>query len=492
MTVHDPAAAPAAAPSADPAAEATAGLDAELVEWIRTAVRAQEVTLERRSAGASRAGYFVDASLNDGLVLKLWLRMDTGAGPQSGGTYTLRREAAVYRELQGRGVKIATVVAVHPTREAFLMGRLEGRNWFSEITDPQQQETLATAFMAQLAQVHRIDPHSLDLPELGTPSSIGVHVLEEIEIWDAQYRQQQLDDPLIEVALSWLRRNLPADADWPLVLVQGDTGPGNFMYQGDQLVAVTDWEMAHYGDLHDDLAWIYVRDVQERFTDLRERLHDYETFFGRRVDPQRLRYFLVLAQTRCAIGTRNGLLAHDARGEMASHLIYSALHLRLLAEALADAAGVDTVTPEPNIDAPDTPTAWAYDVALDDLRDHVLPALDDTFAVRRAKGMARILKYLREQERVGSTVDRLDLAGLGAVLGHEVNAVLGHEVNAVLGHEVNAVQAGRSELCKAIVAGEVDDAAVITFSLAYEARRTYVLRFAMGALARRHLSPLPD
>ena len=68
---------------------------------------------------------------------------------------------------------------------------------------------------------------------------------------------------------------------------------------------------------------------------------------GRRVDPDRLRYFRVLAQTRCAIGTRNGVLVRDRRGEVANHLIYYTLHLRLLVEALAEAAGVQFARPNP-------------------------------------------------------------------------------------------------------------------------------------------------
>ena len=87
------------------------------------------------------------------------------------------------------------------------------------------------------------------------------------------------------------------------MLVQGDTGPGNFMYRDDEVAAITDWELAHLGDLHDDLGWICVRDAQERFTDLADRFRDYERFAGRRIDPDRLRYFRVLAQARCAIGT---------------------------------------------------------------------------------------------------------------------------------------------------------------------------------------------
>lgn len=37
--------------------------------------------------------------------------------------------------------------------------------------------------------------------------------------------------PLLRFCIDWLERNIP-DYDGPTVLVQGDTGPGNFMYSG--------------------------------------------------------------------------------------------------------------------------------------------------------------------------------------------------------------------------------------------------------------------
>ena len=450
-------------------------LDPTILDWIRSATGATDIEVERRSAGASRAGYTVDARTADGTVRELWLRMDLGAGPQSGGFYSLRREAAVYRALQGRGVRIAGIVAVHPTEEAFLMERLYGRNWFSEISDADQAERLATDFMGQLAALHRIDVTDLDLPELGEPTTVSDHVRDEIAEWESQYRAQGDPDPLIELAFAWLRDHLPPDGDWPVVLVQGDTGPGNFMYEGDEVVAVTDWELAHFGDLHDDFGWIYVRDLQERFTHLPDRIADYERFSGRRVDPDRLRYFRVLAQTRCAIGTRTGLLAHDARGEMANHLIYNGLHMRLLADALAEAAGDDE--PVTGVDdAGDGERTWAYDVALDDLRDQVVPALSDGFASRRAKGLARLLKYLREADRLAPLLDFTESADLAEILARPIDDLA----------------AARSELCEAIAARTVDEAAALRYCRRREARRTQVLRTAMGALADRTYAPIPS
>ena len=108
-------------------------LSPEMRSWIAAATGAVHVVVERRSAGGSRAGYAVDIRRADGVTEALWLRMDLGYGPLSNTPFTLRREAAVYGALQGMGVRIPTLVAVHPTQEAFLMHRIEGRNWFSEL-----------------------------------------------------------------------------------------------------------------------------------------------------------------------------------------------------------------------------------------------------------------------------------------------------------------------------------------------------------------------
>src|SRR5439155_20045748 len=185
----------------------------------------------------------------------------------------------------------------------------------------------------------------------------------------------------------------------PPALVQGATSPGNFMFARDRLVAVTDWELAHWGDAHDDLAWVLVRDVLERLPDLEARFAEYELAMGAPIDAVRLRYFRVLAQCRSTIGTLAGLRSRDARGEIAWQLIFNTLHTRLLAEALAEAEGVEL---EPPLDAgaDEAERSWAYDIALDDLRDVVLPALTDDFASTRAKGVARLLKYLREADRL--------------------------------------------------------------------------------------------
>jgi aminoglycoside phosphotransferase len=379
--------------------------------------------------------------------------------------------------MQGKSVRVPTLVAVHPTQEAFLMRRVEGRNWFSEIKDPERAVAIASDFMAQVAAIHTIDPRTLHLSEFEPRKPVSAYVGDEIDLWERVHLDGGADrEPLVLMAAAWLRRHLPDDAGTSVVLVQGDTGPGNFMYHDDHVAVVLDWENAHFGDFHDDLAWIYVRDLQERFTYLPDRLADYERHSGNRVDLQRLRYFIVLAQMRCAIGTLNAVAVQDARGEMANHLIYSALHLRMLAEALAGANEIDVPDAEPLADtSAETAWTWLYEVALQELREVVVPGLaDNAFASRRAKGVARMLKVLEENDRIGRALEEAELADLRAVLGPGV-------------HDIRE---GRSKLCEAVSTGSIDELEGIRYGLRSVNRRTELLRSAMGDLANRHYSPV--
>jgi aminoglycoside phosphotransferase (APT) family kinase protein len=448
-------------------------LDTDLERWIRAATKATRIDVHRAVGGASRAGYAVDAHLTDGTVRELWLRMDPGVGPQSATLYSLAREAAVYRALAPTPMRVAELVAVHPTRPAFLLTRVDGASRFAQVSNTADQVSIARQFMGQLAELHHLDPRTLGLKELGPPLAISTHVHQEIDEWETQYEAAGGGVPIVALAFAWLRAHVPADGDWPVVLVQGDTGPGNFMYSGGDLVAITDWELAHWGDLHDDLAWILVRDTLERFPDLDQRLLDYETYSGYRIDAERLRYFRVLAQVRATIGTLAGLSRRDARGEIAWQLIYNTLHARLLGEALAEAGDVPIPSPIAT-DGARGARDWMFEIALQDLRDIIVPALEDPFAATRAKGVARLLKYLEAADRMGAAFaadERVQLADL-------------------LGRPVADNEEGRRALCESLIAGVLAPEAALPYCLDQAARDTALMRDAMGELADRHVTPV--
>ena len=82
--------------------------------------------------------------------------------------------------------------------------------------------------------------------------------LADIACHRASYTGAGGGKPVVERALDWLVANVPAD-DAPPSPIQGDAGPTNFLHAGGRVTGLIDWEMAHLGDPHDDLAWVWVR-----------------------------------------------------------------------------------------------------------------------------------------------------------------------------------------------------------------------------------------
>ena len=107
--------------------------------------------------------------------------------------------------------------------------------------------------------------------------------------------------------------------------MQGDTGPGNFMYSGGRVTAVVDWELAHLGDPMDDIAWLSLRATQEPFTDFPTRLREYEELSGNTIDEDRVHYYQVMAETKLQVMSHRARRGQGRRGRpMATAMVADA------------------------------------------------------------------------------------------------------------------------------------------------------------------------
>jgi aminoglycoside phosphotransferase (APT) family kinase protein len=110
-----------------------------------------------------------------------------------------------------------------------------------------------------LRRQHELDWRRAGLAFLGAPSVPRAATLAQIARWERVYRESCfLPVPLLDEAATWLRHHAPTPER--IVLVHGDPGPGNFMYEGDRINAITDWEFAHLGDPDED--WAYMATIR--------------------------------------------------------------------------------------------------------------------------------------------------------------------------------------------------------------------------------------
>ena len=152
--------------------------------------------------------------------------------------------------------------------------------------------------------------------------------------------------PQMHYAMRWLDANAPV-AD-RITLVHGDYRVGNFLQRGGRITAILDWELMHFGDPHEDLAWAGLRTFSAgtgRIGGLLEREQFYERYgagTGFRVRPEVVRYYEVLSQYKMAgllIGAVRRVESAEARdvrmGAMGFQLAPTLLEMNRMIAAAA-------------------------------------------------------------------------------------------------------------------------------------------------------------
>lgn len=447
----------------------------EIRQWIAEVTGADRVTSRQVSGGASRQAWFIDAG-SGAQTQELFLRYDPKAPEPGGAFHPLQVEAEIMAELHRHGVTVPRVIAAHPVQQAVLLERVGGETWFRLIKDPDEQVRTAQDFIAKLAALHRIDARDLKIDGLGPAGPVAEHVRAEIAAMRARVQRYGKPAPLLGFCIDWLERNVP-DYDGPTVLVQGDTGPGNFMYADGVVTAVVDWELAHFGDPMDDIAWLSLRAVQDTFTVFPDRLAEYEQWSGHRIDEGRVWYYRLFAETRLASISPGSVdiraSAPAGSPDAGNSLIYGMLHRRMLVEALAQVVGI----PEVHVDLPDEGDAGEFSPVYEAAAASLSGAADritDALALRYVKGAARLVKYLAEVDRIGAQVDAAEVAELGELLGYTPASV----------------SAGRAALAEAAGRGAITEHDYVAQLWRGIKRDDYLTRTASGALARRSWPPL--
>lgn len=153
----------------------------------------------------------------------------------------------------------------------------------------------------ELAKIHAIGAGALpQLPHLDVVTALD-ELADRFEMYGG-------DRPIIALAIRWCRDHIPT-ATHP-VLVHGDFRIGNLMVDADGVAAVLDWELAHFGDRHEDLAWgcanvwRFGHIDQPAFgcSDLDTFFAGYEAASGTVVDGERFRFWLIYRTLWWALG----------------------------------------------------------------------------------------------------------------------------------------------------------------------------------------------
>ena len=144
-------------------------------------------------------------------------------------------------------------------------------------------------------------------------------------------------DPLVRYARRMAARARARPTVARTVLVQGDTGPGNFVFDKGKVTGIVDWEFAHVGDPMDDWAWLDMRLPDADLTELQDR---YSRATGIAIDHERIRYYRAAVDYRCAVTTSLAVSRGGGARGWAPYLLVTERYVLGLADRLAALLGV--------------------------------------------------------------------------------------------------------------------------------------------------------
>jgi aminoglycoside phosphotransferase (APT) family kinase protein len=261
-------------------------------------------SVRKIGGGASRETWLLELeTATTTLPRQLVIRKDAATQVPA----SLQHEYNVLDALARHGVRVARPFWFEAD-ETWLGNRFYLREGF-EGTSDQKRFSGETAAMlsaevaAAVATLHLVEPEALAIPGMVIPSSIRESVDLALEHWSEHWLENKVEpQPMLEAITWWLRRNRPNPPDRP-VMVWGDVGIANTVCSEDgHVLALSDWELATFGDPMRDLASGLWRGMG-RLDSRQAFLDAYVAAGGHPLDEQRLLYFEVFMNWQVAILT---------------------------------------------------------------------------------------------------------------------------------------------------------------------------------------------
>ena len=239
-----------------------------------------------------------------------------------------RTEAAIIRAARAAGVTAPEVVVELEEADGigsgFVMRALPGTPDPRAILASTRPAQLLAQAAKDLARIHSLEAAELpgEIPTLDYRD--GIEKLRE------QFEEAGGDRPIIALGLRWLMDNVPEPVE--PVLNHGDYRLGNLLVEGSELTGVLDWELAHFGDWHEDLAFgcmpVWRFGAYDRpalgLGSLEEYFAAYEAAGGRSVDPARFRFWTIYRTVWWALGClKNARVWREGQDRMLERVVIS-------------------------------------------------------------------------------------------------------------------------------------------------------------------------
>ncbi len=445
-----------------------------LFPWIESQLGGRIVRRDRQGReSGGRYAWYVDVELG-GEVRKTYVRGTRDDSFSYVDVYSTRREAEILRVLHAEGVPVPEVLAFHDDPQAAVLAHVDGEDNFNLCTDPVERDSVMEHFLEILAQLHAVDVSLFEKAGVLIPKTPEEVALNDLDVWQSTYEKGVREPlPILTFACQWLRRNVPRKNVDP-VLCQGDTGPGNLLFEGGRVTALVDFELAHVSDPMTDIACVRSRDLYTPVDRFAERVQRYGELSGREIDFDSLSFYNVKTQALVPMALAPVMENLHAGTEHAEWIAQHVFYLRTTAQSLAEATGL--ALEEPALPAPRfTRFSHYYDMLIENLEEEQSPAITDPFLKNRMWFASRLARHLRHGDRLGVAFDEQELDDMAELLGKRPTGVTeGHRAM----HQL------------VLDSGPDRDEAFIRYFYRHARREEMLMEGALGMCEGAQLSPV--
>ena len=391
--------------------------ESDVFPWAERTLGARIVASQRQGGRESggRPGWFVDVDAG-GVGRKFYIRGDRGGDFGFTREYGLQRETRVLRLLREEGIPVPEVIATSDDPNAAILEFIPGVNDFTTIESPAERDAVARDFARLMARWHAIPAEKFVEIGLAAPRDTTELVCTDLAVWERGHFPLIVEPvPLVSFACGWLRRNLPEMPE-RLVLVQGDTGPGQFLFRDSRVQGVVDFELANLGDPMRELAHIRTRDVWYPTGNLPDWFRYYSDASGVPLDLHKIRYYSVIGMFTTALALGPVVQKLNPRDEHAEWIAQEVWSRKATAEAIAEAMGL--TLDAPRLPVPERPNvSMLFETMRSNLHDEQLPAITDSFLAHRLQMSLRLLTHMQNHAEIGAEIEQLELEDMGRLLG---------------------------------------------------------------------------
>jgi hypothetical protein len=199
------------------------------------------------------------------------------------------------------------------------------------------------------------------------------------------------------------------------VLVHGDAGPANFLFEGGRVTALIDWELSHVGDPMEDLGGICVRGTWTPFGNLATYLREYERRSGLEIQRDSVLYYMLVQFMRAVVGEFVALEGFDPTTDVTLNTMSLVLGMRGMHQIMAKVAGVAS----PPARRPAAPGAAGpyFQVLAHNVESILVPELEDPYLAHRGRQLATLARCLERQSALGPAFEVEEQDDIAQILG---------------------------------------------------------------------------